>query len=167
MIKQGNEEALALMIEKYRYLIAKKIGKFNLTRDYDDFFQEATIVLYKSVMKFEERFNKSFTRYFENNLENYYISVLRKRKTYHKFINDKLPLLYDYHVDEHASEYYRKEEIIAIINEFSGFEKGVFKIRYLDGNSPVKTAEIIGCDIKKVYNAMDRIRNKLKMHLDI
>jgi hypothetical protein len=31
LINQGNEEALELMFEKYKYLVAKKISHFNLT----------------------------------------------------------------------------------------------------------------------------------------
>lgn len=158
---------MALMIDKYRPLIAKKISKFNFGRDYEDSFQEATLLLYKSIMKFEERFNKSFTRYFENNLENHFISKIRKLKSYRKFVVNKFPMICELHVDESSKQYYGEQEILDVIKEFSQLEKEVFRLRYIEEKTPVETAEIVGCDVKRVYNAMDRIRHKLKIHLDI
>ncbi len=166
MIKQGNEEALALMVEKYRYLIAKKIKKFNLTNEFDDCFQEGLMVLYRSAIRFDERYAKSFTRYFERNFENHLISVIRKRSSYGRFLATKSALLADLTVREPAASAYSHEEILAVAGEFSAFEAQVFRMRYLHELSPAETAVSLNCEIKKVYNAMDRIRHKLKMHLD-
>ena len=65
LIKEGNQDALALMFDKYKNLISKKISKFNLVYDYDDAYQEALMILYKSIVKFDDRQLKSFTRFFE------------------------------------------------------------------------------------------------------
>ncbi len=167
LIKQGNEEALALMMEKYKFLIAKKIGKFNLTKEYDDCFQEGLLVMYKSILRFDESFNKSFTRYFEKNLENHYISIIRKNRNYGKFLSNKLPVLFEYVVDDSRRDYFSEADIIDAVSQLSELEKHIFEVRYLQNKSPSETADIIGCDIKKVYNAMDRIRHKLKMHLEL
>lgn len=167
LVKQGNEEALELMIEKYRYLIAKKIGKFNLAHEFDDCFQEGLLVLYKSVIRFEENFNKSFTRYFESNLENHYISMIRKRKSYGRFLSQKLPVLYDYAVDESQKEYFSETDIKQALDRFSELEKRVFDCRYIQNMSVSEIAGMLSCDCKKVYNAMDRIRHKLKMQLEL
>lgn len=166
LIKEGHEEALNLMFDKYKLFIAKKIGKFNLSSEYDDCIQEGLIVMYKSILKFNEDFNKSFTRYFEHNLENRFISMIRTRQRYGKFIYEKLPVMYDFNVCESEKTYYTEKEIQDALSEFSDFEKNVFKQKYLSRLSTQKTAEIMNCDIKKVYNAIDRIRLKLKLHLE-
>jgi len=79
LIQQGHEEALQLMVDKYKLFIAKKISKFNLTFEYDDAFQEALIVMLRSIRKYKPEFNKTFTRFFELNMENHFISMIRKK----------------------------------------------------------------------------------------
>ena len=66
-IREGNHEALQLMFEKYNSLISKKIYKFNLAYEYDDIYQEGLMMLYKSILTYNENVGKSFTRYFEMN----------------------------------------------------------------------------------------------------
>ncbi|MBU1145550.1 MAG: sigma-70 family RNA polymerase sigma factor [Firmicutes bacterium] len=166
LIKQGHEEALNLMVEKYKLFIAKKIGKFNLAIEYDDCFQEGLIILYKSVIQFDESYNKSFTRYFEHNLENRFISILRSRNRYGKFIYEKLPVLFDYEVNEIEKTYFCKQEMEEVFESFSTFEKSVFENKFLKHLSTIETANSMNCEVKKVYNAIDRIRQKLKMHLE-
>ena len=165
LIKQGNEEALSLLVAKYTFLIAKKIKKFNLYREYDDCFQESLMILYKSAIRFTEHYNKSFTRYFENNLENALISILRKKKTYGKFLENNLHQLVEYEVDESRRVYYTENDIHRAIDEFSSFERQVFDCCFIRKLSVKQTAIERGCTVKKIYNAMDRIRHKLKIHL--
>ncbi|MDD3113471.1 MAG: sigma-70 family RNA polymerase sigma factor [Candidatus Izemoplasmatales bacterium] len=166
LIKQGNEEALALMIEKYRLLIAKKAHKFNLKLDFDDRFQEGLIVLYRSILKYDEHYDKTFTRYFEHNLENHLISLYRKERNYGKFLMNKAAALIDYSVDESHRNYYSELEIAQALSELSEFEKAVFRVRFLLKRTPAESAKSLDCQIKQIYNAVDRIRAKIKMHLE-
>ena len=165
LIKQGSEEALALMVEKYKYLIAKKIKKFNLVSQFDDCYQEALLILYKSTVRFDERYAKSFTRYFERNLENQLISLVRKQRTYGKFLATKSRILADQTIKESPYPVYTLSEIANAAKELSDFESLVFKLRFQKDLSPQEIALELGCEVKKVYNAIDRIRHKLKMHL--
>jgi len=165
-IKQGNEEALQLMVDKYRYLIAKKIVKFNLTEDFDDYFQEGLLVLYRSVLKFDDSRAKTFTRYFEMNLEHHLISAIRTKTRKMKFIIEKLPMLYGEAVAESRTEYYSEDEIRAVIHVLSDLEKRVFDRRFIQNHEVKEIAEIEAIDAKTVYNAIERIRKKIKLHLD-
>lgn len=165
LINQGNEEALELMFEKYKYLVAKKISSFNLTDEFDDCFQEGMIVLYKSVRKFNDTHNKSFTRYFENNLEHHFISIIRSRRRHIKFMIEKLPKLVDYEVEERESEIYTQQDIEGALALLSDFEKKVFQARFIENKDIKTTATETEAPVKKVYNAVDRIRQKIKMHL--
>lgn len=164
-IKQGNEEALELMFEKYKYLVAKKIIIFNLTDDYDDCFQEGMIVLYKSVLKFDDSRNKSFTRFFEGNLENHLISIIRSRQRRARFIHEKLPKLVDYSMEEKEAEYYSKDDLRQAIDQLSEFEKVIFKAKFLENKETNEIAREQNISVKKVYNAVDRVRQKIKTHL--
>ncbi|MDD3122794.1 MAG: sigma-70 family RNA polymerase sigma factor [Candidatus Izemoplasmatales bacterium] len=166
MVQEGCEEALNLMASKYKLFIAKKIGKFNLGYEYDDAFQEGLIVLYKSIKKFKPEFNKTFTRYFELNLENRYITIIRSKSRYYKFLNEKLPLLFDYEIRESPHAYFTKDDFNDFVNQLSSFEKDVFQMKFFHENTHQEIATNLNCDTKKVYNAIDRIRTKLKLHLE-
>ncbi len=167
MIRQGNEEALALMVEKYRYMIAKKIGKFNLANEYDDAFQEGILVLYRSVLRFQTSFNKTFTRYYENNLENAFISLVRKKNSYGRFLSEKLPMLCETTIRETGRTYVTRNDIAFAVESLSSFEKTIFKLCFIEGRAPGESAKLIGCKPKKVYNAIERIRHKLKTQLEL
>jgi len=165
LILQGNEEALELMFDKYKYLVAKKISCFNLTDEYDDCFQEGMIVLYKSVQKFNDSRNKSFTRYFETNLEHHFISIIRSRRRFTRFMIEKLPKLVEYEVEEQPTEIYSKEDILGAIRELSAFEKDIFQAKFIQGKEVQAIATEQNVPVKKVYNAVDRIRQKIKNRL--
>ena len=47
------------------------------------------------------------------------------------------------------------------LKKLSKFEEKVFKLKYLDSYSINEIAEITGSDIKKIYNALSRIKIKL------
>lgn len=166
MIQEGNEEALSLMADKYRLFIAKKIGKFNLGYEFDDAYQEGLIILYKSVKKFEPGFNKSFTRYFELNLENRFISIIRGKMRYGKFLSEKLPMLFEYEIHEPSHSYFSKTDFDDFFLRLSHFEKTVFQLKFIEEYTHSQIAENLNCHPKKVYNAIDRIRTKLKLHLE-
>jgi len=165
-IKQGNEEALTLMVEKYRYLIAKKIIKFNLISEFDDYYQEGLMVLYRSVLKFEDRYLKTFTRFFELNYERHLITAIRTRQRKQRFITEKLPMFYDDAVQEARVDYYSECEIKSVLKDLSGLEKTIFERRFIQNQEVKKIAELENIEVKTVYNAIERIRKKIKLHLD-
>lgn len=164
-IKQGDDEAFQLLVNQYQYLIAKKIRQFNLAYDYDDCFQEALILLHKSVMVFDDQFNKTFTRYFELNLTRYLISYKKKNNHYFDLINYKLPI-YTSHVYEEPRKYhYLDEEIKDALMQLSDFEKEVYQVKILSHHSVRESAKILKTNEKRIYNALDRIKKKIKIHL--
>jgi RNA polymerase sigma factor (sigma-70 family) len=123
------------------------------------------IVLYKSVRKFNDSHNKSFTRYFETNLEHHFISIVRSRRRRIRFMTEKLPRLVEYEVEEKEREIYTPAEIESALALLSEFERAVFQARFIEGKDVNETALQTGSTVKKVYNAADRIRKKIKMHL--
>lgn len=165
LVKRGHEEEFNFMVEKYRFLIAKNVKKFNLVNEFDDVFQEALMILYKSIIRFDDSFNKTFMRYFELNLVNKLISIKSKNNRYGQFISEKLASLYSGNIKENTNLYISESEIKNALMTLSKLEKEVFQIKIIEKKSVRETANYLNCDEKKIYNALDRIKNKLKMQL--
>ena len=165
LVKQGHEAAFELMVEKYKLLIAKKIKQFNLTYDYDDCFQEALILLHKSILKYDDGFGKTFTRFFEMNLTRYLISYKQKNNHYFYFINERLPMVYEHAYTRPPKMDYLEGEIVDVLSHLSAFEKQVYQAKIIEMRSVKETAKYLNTNEKRIYNALDRIKNKFKMHL--
>lgn len=165
LIKQGNEEAFQLMVDKYKFFVAKMIKKFNLQEQYDDIFQEALMILYKSIIRFDQSFNKTFMRYFEMNLTNRFITIKNKHNRYGKFLSEKLPTLYQETIHETKHYYISDAEIHKALDTLSELEKQVFQLKIIEKRSIQETAEYLEFPQKKIYNALDRIKKKIKIHL--
>ncbi len=165
LVKQGSDEAFRFLVDKYQYLIAKIISRFNLQEQFDDTFQEALMILHKSAIVFDGTYNKTFMRFFERNLQNKFISLKTKNCRYNDFLAEKTPILYSDMVMESPAYYISESEIKAALETLSEFEKHVFQAKVIENRTVKETAEFLNFPEKKIYNALDRIKNKLKLHL--
>ncbi len=165
MMKQGNQEAFAFIVSKYEFFIAKKIREFNLTNNYEDMFQESLMILHRSIIKFDEGYNKTFMRYFEMNLINRFITLKKKDNKRGEFLATKLPLLCEFNTKEEPKHYISDQEIYDALDTLSGFEKIVFQRKVIEKKSIKEIAKKLNCGEKKIYNALDRIKKKIKMQL--
>lgn len=161
LIKSGNEEAFQFMVEKYKFLIAKKISHFQLKDHYDDCFQESLLVLYRSVLRFEDHYGKTFTKYFENNLENHLITILRRNARRGKLIHE-----YGVFIVQESTpgaESYRglQNTIGELTSVLSKREKQVYDLWIKQGKTVRECAILLQIKEKQVYNTIDRIRKKL------
>lgn len=152
LIRQHDQTALRYMIRKYSRLIWKNVHLMNLKgTDNEDFYQEGLMMLVKAVNTFNERYNKTFTRYFE---------MILKRKFYR--LKRRLPdyVLYD-NFDFHKGSTYIEEEA-PDIRFHSELEQIVYEDYFVAGH-PVQDITIkTGFDRKKIYNTIFRVRKKLK-----
>jgi RNA polymerase sporulation-specific sigma factor len=165
LIKQGDDEAFNLMVDKYKFFIAKKIKQFNLVYDYDDCFQEALVLLHKSVIKFDASYGKTFTRFFEMNLSHYLISYKKKKNNYFHLLYETLPIYHTHLVQEPRHTHYLDKEIRSALNALSLFEKDVYQTKIIGQKSVKETANELFTNEKRIYNALDRIKKKIKIHL--
>lgn len=164
LIKEGNQDALALMFDKYKNLISKKICKFNLVYDYDDAYQEALMILYKSIVKFDDRHLKSFTRFFELNLDRRFITIVTKRVRRGEIFNQNELYIYENnHSVESNSVYYElyKKEIAKILTKQ---EFIVYTLRELCNFSISYIQQEYGIEQKKIYNTLHRAKVKIRTH---
>lgn len=165
LIKEGQEDAFSFLVDKYSFLIAKKIKSFNLIDEYEDCFQEGLMTLYRSAMKFDDSYNRTFTRYFEQNFVNFLITYKKKLHRLKVYKVEKIPVLETYLVSEAIETLYLDQEIFQALDRLSDFEKQVFQFRIIERKTVKNCAKTLNCDEKKVHNAMSRIRNKIKLHL--
>lgn len=164
LIKDGNQDALLLMFDKYKNLISKKIYKFNLVYDYDDAYQEALMILYKSIIKFDDRHLKSFTRFFELNLDRRFITIVTKRVRRGEIFNQNELYIYENNHSVGAnSVYYElyKKEIAKILTKQ---EFLVYTLRELCNFSVTFIHTEYGLDEKKIYNTLHRAKVKIRTH---
>lgn len=165
-IREGNNDALELMFEKYKPLISKKIYKFNLYYDYDDMYQESLMVLLKSLEKFEDKYSKTFTKYFELNLDRKFITIVSKRVRRNEIFKKNEKYIYESnHSTFQQSEYFDlvKKEITKIL---TNRENLVYTLRELNNYSISYINEVYGLSNKVIYNSLHRAKVKIKKHFE-
>lgn len=163
-IKEGNQEALELMFGKYKALISKIIYRYNLYYDFDDMFQEGQMILYKSIMQYDEAYNKTFTRFFEQNLERKYITIIGKRVRRKEIFNKNILYIYETNNDlRKNSPYFEmlRKEIAKIL---TNTENLVYNLRELQNFSISYIKENSGLGEKEIYNSLHRAKMKIKKH---
>ncbi len=164
LIKEGNDEALGLMFEKYSPLIYKKVYKFNLQYDIDDMIQEGLMVLDKSIRLYDEKYAKTFTRYFETNLERKFISIVSQRVRRNEIFKKNELFIYESnHAVHHNSVYYELylKEIKKILTKC---EFLVYTLRELKNYSISYISENYDLHEKKIYNSLHRAKTKIISH---
>jgi RNA polymerase sporulation-specific sigma factor len=163
-IREGNQEALNLMFDKYKHLISKKIYKFNLQYEYDDMYQEALMILYKSIRFFSEIHSKSFTKYFEMNLNRKFITIVTKKRRRYEIFSSNEAYIYEHNHDTNQSSVYYelyKKEIAKILTKQ---ELLVYTLRELHNFSVSYISKNAGIKEKVIYNSLHRAKAKIKIH---
>jgi len=166
LIREGNNEALELMFDKYSRLISKKIYKYNLYKEYDDMFQEGLMILHKSIKTFDDSFSKSFTRYFELNIDRKYITILTKRNRRRDIFKKNELFIYETNNNLNQSSVYYdllKKEIAKIL---TNIEHLVYTLRELNNYSITYIKEKHDISDKEIYNALHRAKVKIRKHFN-
>lgn len=165
-IKEGNNEALELLFEKYKPLISKKIYKFNLYYDFDDMYQESLMVLFKSMNRFEEKYSKTFTRYFEQNLERKFITIVTKRVRRGEIFRNNQKYIYESNHNTVLNSVYfdlAKKEITKVL---TNTENLVYTLRELNNFSISYIHTNYGLTEKVIYNSLHRAKIKIRKHFE-
>lgn len=182
-IKQGDEEALAYLLEKYKDLVNIKVSKyFMVGAEREDIVQEGMIGLFKAIKNFNEDKQNSFKSFANICIERQLITAIKSsNRQKHMPLNSYLSLntaAYDNNEEDSVElidtfnsntvedpletimkkEYYAEVEN-AVNKNLSKFEKKVLD-RFIKGESYVKIAEKLDSPVKSVDNAIQRIRKK-------
>ncbi len=183
--QEMNEEANTLLHKKYQPLIHKKSIKYykylhNKGIELEDLAQECTIGFEEAIRNFNPLDDVSFFTFANVCMDRQLMSELVKlNRDKHKLLNEAVPLetideendscnLLDFIKDnthnpelgllsiEEFQELYEQ-----ILEELTTFEQCIFKLK-VQGFQYKEIIDILDKDDKSVYNAVQRIKNKIK-----
>ena len=182
-IKQGDEEALSYILEKYKNLVNIKVSKyFMVGAEKEDVVQEGMIGLFKAIKSYNSEKQNSFKSFANICIERQLITTIKSsNRQKHIPLNSYLSLntaAYDNNEDDSVElidtfnsntiedpletimkqEYYNEVET-AVNKNLSKLEKQELD-RYLKGESYVKIAEKLDSPVKSSDNAIQRLRKK-------
>jgi len=148
---QDVENNFNILQKKYEGLIVKNIDFYNALTKFDDYYQEALIVLSNCVNNFDESKNKTFTRYFEMHLKWKFYSLNKERNKYvfsenidYKFVTKEKP------------------SISIDVSILSKFELEIFELKF-EENMPLHTIALTtNKPLRTIQNCIYRIKEKLK-----
>lgn len=178
LFKEGNESAFDYLFRRYEPLIAKVARKYYV-RGYEteDFYQIGAVAFYKAVLSYEENGNSSFYSYVLSCVRNSIVSQFRRQLLKIEYATDFEDIekameackIYSIEKSEILDEEndillhsYRTELARLTKSKFlSPLEKKCL-VSFIDGLSYVEIAEEHGFELKKVDNALMRIRTKLR-----
>ncbi|MFW5889113.1 MAG: hypothetical protein ACOCUD_01905, partial [Bacillota bacterium] len=76
-----------------------------------------------------------------------------------------LPMFYNQTIKEPRNNYFLDFEVKQALTKLSKFEKQIFQAKIIENRTVKETANYYQTNEKSIYNALDRIRKKIKMHL--
>lgn len=181
-IKDGDEQALTFLLDKYKDLVNTKVGKyFIIGAEREDIVQEGMIGLYKAIKGFDNCKQNTFKTFANLCIERQLITAIKSsNRQKHMPLNSYLSLntsAYDDEGDgtelletfevntiEDPLETIMKQESFneiqnAVQKSLSKFEGQVLE-RYMQGESYEVIAKILDTPVKSVDNAIQRIRKK-------
>ena len=178
-VKAGDEVAFEHLFQRYEPLIAKIARKYHV-RGYEieDFYQIGALAFYKAVLSFEEKEDVTFYGYVLSCVRNKIVSQCRKHLHKVEYATDYEDVcvvmeangIYTVGESEILEEEkdtilhaYRTElsKILLEDDLLSAFERRCLE-DFIEGLSYIEIAEKHGIGIKKVDNALMRIRNKIR-----
>src|SRR5690554_2430650 len=140
------EAALQTLIQKYKLLANRFMYQFQVKEtDYDDYLQEAAIMLYKAATLFIENYNKTFTRYYE--------LLLRRRILYLKKNEPQYILNEGASYSKEDKPYYEH----SVIDGLASFEEVIYKKYFVLNQKISFIAKSESISAKQIYNAIYRI----------
>lgn len=181
-IKEGDEQALSFLLNKYKDLVNSKVGKyFIIGAEKEDIIQEGMIGLYKAVKNFDNCKQNKFKTFANLCIERQLITAIKSsNRQKHMPLNSYLSLNTSaYNNDEDGAELIETFEVDTIedpletimkkeyFNEIqntmhkslSKFEEKVLD-RYMQGESYEIIAKKLETPVKSIDNAIQRIRKK-------
>ena len=187
LFRNGEVEALNLLLERYRRFVRSKArGYFLVGADFEDILQEGMIGLYKAVRDFRADRESSFRAFAELCITRQIITAIKTAtRQKHQPLNQYVSLsglrvvddptdrsveelLDDHNAPDPADEVISLEGMAAMrasmAEMLSGLEVEVLRL-YLEGRSYQEIGVELGRHVKSIDNALQRIKRKLEAHL--
>ena len=157
LIREKEDEALEIMFLKYSPLIKSRISKFRLQKDFEDFYQEGLIALNLAISRYIDLYNKTFNKYFDLILQRKFIQILKKETNnfYNVVYFDEINFIHEENTNYVNERKYQ-------LGMLSDFEKNVFSFYSKDDLKAGEIADKLNIDVRRVYNALNRIKKKIR-----
>lgn len=158
LIQCENEIAYNIMMNKYKPLIYSKMKQLNVTEK-DDFLQEGLIILDRAINIYSDKYNKTFTKFFEFLLNNRFLDLIKARREIREveFCED-MYYKEDYELDEETYNY----NIERFKNMLPENLHIIFDYYFVSNYSANFIANKIKEDVSDVYYKIQKIRRILK-----
>ena len=187
-IRQGNEQALTYLLNKYKNLVQNKVSRyFIIGAEKEDIIQEGMIGLYKAIKNSDTEKQNTFKTFANMCIERQLITAIKtSNRQKHIPLNSCVSLnvsaytneddnniqlieIYDDKtvedpLDTMMKKEYYKEIQNALDNSLSDFERKVLD-RFIKGESYETIARKVDAPVKSVDNAIQRIRKKANKQL--
>ncbi|MBE6819225.1 MAG: sigma-70 family RNA polymerase sigma factor [Ruminococcaceae bacterium] len=165
--KAGDSKAANELVSRLYLLVSFAADRYSaLGIEKADLVQEGMLAVLNAIRSYKPEANAKFKTYANTCVYNHYNSLARKVSQKKQIPQDKITVIHYFIQDqapnpeESVIEKERLEEITAALRaRLSDFEYEVLN-KYLSGYSAAEIAEIFGITVKRVSNALYRIRQK-------
>jgi RNA polymerase sporulation-specific sigma factor len=165
LIGERNDDALALMVQKYQPLILSKLYHFKIRQsERDDYIQEGTMMLMHAIKVFDPKFQKTFTRFFELILTRKFMSLMTPAHKQMIYLSEEL--MDHLKVEEETRWRLFPRHIAIAKGVLNALEFDVFLQHYQQGLSIERIASHHQQSVKKIYNTLYQIKTKLRHSTD-
>ena len=165
LIKNNNERASLILIEKYRKFIYQKMKELYL-RNKEDCFQEGLIILFNCVRTYNEKYNKTFQKYFELLLTNKFIDIKRQQEresSYLVLMEEKELEFCSYLCEDDNNLDFNVDN--RFLSKLTFLEKTIFYDYFLQNMTIDEIKEKQNMEKKNIYYTIYRIREKIKKYM--
>ena len=179
-LRQGEDDITDYILKKYKPLVRKKtIAMYLIGGETEDLIQEGMIVLFKAIRDYKPDKDASFYHFAELCINRQLYSALEaSNRKKHQPLNSYISLSEQEHPDAVAAELLVDKEsgpeqtVIEqevweeykkrLAQKLSRMENQVLQY-YLEGNHYIQIAEMMGKSPKSIDNALQRIRQKIRL----
>lgn len=179
-LRQGEDDITDYILEKYKPLVRKKtIAMYLIGGETEDLIQEGMIGLFKAIRDYKPDKDASFYHFAELCINRQLYSALEaSNRKKHQPLNSYISLSEQEHPDAVAAELLVDKEsgpeqtVIEqevweeykkrLAQKLSRMENQVLQY-YLEGNHYIHIAEMMGKSPKSIDNALQRIRQKIRL----
>lgn len=156
LINDHSEEAYDILNNKYRPLILSKIKQYNLLKkEAEEYYSEGIICINKAIRTYDSSYYLSFNKYLDLILNRKFIDLNKKRQKNQRIV-------YLDTIDEYLINTQNEMFINEIDLNLSTFEEKIYQMRFINEQKPREIAKILDCNIKRIYDTIDRIRRKAR-----
>lgn len=166
----GDSISFTALFKRYLPLVRKLQRQYYFKQlDRDDWEQEAQIVCWKIIKKFDENNGATFGSFFKISLRNRAFDILRREKKIESVNQsfkqaDEADNVVDYSRSRPDDCAICQTEVDEFLTYCSSFELSVFDL-ITKGHTKTEMRRILNCDERSIDGALNRCRKKLKLVL--